>query len=108
MVDDDCGATLHEELVKMAASLQAVKIRKIRTEGHTDDRGARAYNEALSKARSQAVADVFIAEGFKPENVSVAGHAWDFPIADNASREGRAANRRVTIIVPGQALFESN
>lgn len=95
---------LREELQKMARQLLDVKIDHVRCEGHTDSTGAHEYNKNLSLARAQAVADVFLGNGFSPANVSAIGHASDYPIADNGTREGRAANRRVDVIVPALVL----
>ena len=95
---------LRAELIEAANKLLRVQIAQIRCEGHTDNLGSRDYNLALSLARGRAVADVFIEAGFPPDRVSAVGHASDFPVESNESREGRAANRRVSIIIPAQSL----
>lgn len=96
--------SLRSELLTSAHSLLAVKISHVQCEGHTDNLGARDYNVELSLARGRAVADVFVEAGFVPENVTAIGHAWDYPVQSNDTREGRAANRRVNIIVPMNSL----
>ncbi len=96
--------TLRGELLQAARSLLAVGISQIRCEGHTDNLGAHDYNAALSLARGRAVADVFVEAGFASEHVTAVGHASEYPVEDNATREGRAANRRVSVIVPAQSL----
>lgn len=105
------ASTLHESLRQSlfngtARDLLDVEIREVRFEGHTDDQGAYEYNAMLSLARSQAVADVFIAAGFRTEDVTVVGLSSDFPVASNDTREGRASNRRVDVIIPAQALAQ--
>lgn len=96
--------SLRSELLESARSLLAVRIAQVRCEGHTDNLGARDYNAALSLARGRAVADVFVQAGFAPERATAIGHAWDYPVESNDTREGRAANRRVNVIVPTQSL----
>lgn len=96
--------SLRSELLESARSLLAVRITQVRCEGHTDNLGARDYNDALSLARGRAVAEVFVEAGFAPEHVVAIGHAWDYPVESNDTREGRAANRRVNVIVPMQSL----
>ena len=66
--------------------------------GHTDSRGAEAYNQKLSERRAQAVADYFASEGqVPPETMRVSGMGESEPIADNGTETGRDQNRRVVI-----------
>ena len=66
--------------------------------GHTDSRGAEAYNQKLSERRAQAVADYFASEGQVPrETLRVSGMGESEPIADNGTDTGRDQNRRVVI-----------
>lgn len=70
-------------------------------EGHTDDRGADAANLALSEQRAASVRDALIALGADAGRFKVVGKGESAPLADNASTEGRARNRRVEVIVEG-------
>lgn len=70
---------------------------RIRIAGHTDDVGSAEDNQSLSRARAQAVADYVIGEGIAAERVEVIGHGESQPVADNASRTGRAQNRRIEL-----------
>lgn len=74
-------------------------------EGHTDNRGSREYNQRLSEARASVVRSWLVAAGAPSESLSSQGFSLDRPIADNASEEGRARNRRVMIV--GQADLTS-
>lgn len=66
-------------------------------EGHTDDRGAAAYNEKLSLERAQAVADVMIGRyNIHVSRIKVRGYGESQPLYSNDTAEGRAKNRRVT------------
>ena len=97
---DDLG----DQLGRFADDLLAVDLRTLRVEGHTDHLGERQYNEQLSLRRAEAVAAVFIARGFDAGKVIRRGMASDFPIASTETREGRAANRRVSVIVPADSM----
>ena len=71
-------------------------------EGHSDDRGADAANQVLSERRAGSVRDALIALGADAARFKIVGRGEASPIADNASAEGRARNRRVEVIVEGQ------
>ncbi|GAB1259239.1 OmpA family protein [Aurantivibrio plasticivorans] len=69
-------------------------------EGHTDDRGAAQYNQQLSERRAKAVADMLASDfNIAPGRISHVGKGETYPIADNGTVEGRAANRRVVGVV---------
>jgi OOP family OmpA-OmpF porin len=63
--------------------------------GHTDSTGPEAYNQGLSERRAQAVADYLSDMGVEIDTVSGMGESM--PAADNATRDGRAMNRRVEV-----------
>ena len=67
--------------------------------GHTSSVGGKALNKSLSKLRADAVASVLIDSGVPASRVSTVGVGPDKPIADNASKDGQAKNRRVEIDV---------
>lgn len=67
--------------------------------GHTSSLGGKALNKALGKQRADSVAKVLVASGIPAARVSTVGVGPDQPIADNATREGQAKNRRVEIDV---------
>ena len=67
--------------------------------GYTSSVGSRAFNKALSKRRADAVAKVLEDAGIPKDRVTTAGAGPDNPVADNATREGQAKNRRVEIDV---------
>lgn len=67
--------------------------------GHTDSDGSEAYNQALSMRRATTVRDYTVEKGVKPEIISVTGMGESQPVADNSTKEGRAQNRRVEVMV---------
>ena len=72
-------------------------------EGHTDDRGRAAYNKSLSQKRADAVRTTLINEfNISADRVTAIGYGEENPIADNATAEGRAMNRRVVGVVKAQ------
>ena len=65
-------------------------------EGHTDSVGTDAYNQNLSERRANAVRDMLVNQyGVGASRVSSVGYGESRPVADNATAEGRAINRRV-------------
>lgn len=73
-------------------------------EGHTDSVGTDAYNQQLSQRRADAVRQVMVNQyGVAADRVSAVGEGESQPVADNATAEGRALNRRVEAAVEAQA-----
>lgn len=69
-------------------------------EGHTDSRGAEAYNQSLSERRAKSVAKVLVEKfGVASNRVAAAGYGEAKPIADNGTAAGRAENRRVVAVI---------
>ncbi|MBE7373638.1 OmpA family protein [Pseudomonas sp. AL-54] len=65
-------------------------------EGHTDSIGTDAYNQRLSERRANAVREVLVDQyGVEGSRVNAVGYGESRPVADNATEEGRAINRRV-------------
>lgn len=102
-VDDDrVNDDAQGPVVRLGRQLREVGIERLRVEGYTDNTGTRAHNEQLSLRRATAVGLVLRQAGFEPAQLQLRGMGADFPVADNASGEGRAENRRVALVVPPQ------
>ncbi|MCJ8146027.1 OmpA family protein [Acinetobacter sp. A3.8] len=90
------------EIAKVAEKLAEYPNATAQIEGHTDNTGPRKLNERLSLARADSVKSALVNEfGVDANRLSTQGFAWDQPIADNATVEGRAMNRRVFATITG-------
>ncbi|MFV5590987.1 outer membrane protein Omp38 [Acinetobacter variabilis] len=90
------------EIAKVAEKLVEYPNATARIEGHTDSTGPRALNERLSLARANSVKSALVNEyNVDASRLSTQGFAWDQPIADNNTKEGRAMNRRVFATITG-------
>ncbi|MBN8613770.1 MAG: OmpA family protein [Deltaproteobacteria bacterium] len=77
------------------------EVTRIAIEGHTDDRGDAAVNQALSERRARVVMQWLVQRGVSGERIQSAGFGSARPRGDNTTREGRQANRRVELhVVP--------
>ena len=97
-------AALHE--LDEAIKAKGARVVDIDVIGHTDSDGTEEYNQALSERRAQAVRDYMVSEGVDPNIIDVSGEGESNPVASNATKEGRAENRRVDIHVGVAAPME--
>ena len=67
--------------------------------GHTDSSGPEAYNQKLSERRAQAAVDYLVSQGVDASRLRAVGRGEAEPAASNDSRDGRARNRRVELVV---------
>lgn len=73
--------------------------KKIRIEGHTDNKGSKSANLKLSQDRARAVGDYLVKAGIEPARIETAGFGDTRPIAPNMTARGRELNRRVEFII---------
>lgn len=95
-IQPDSEKTL-AEIVKL---LQNDPELKLRVEGHTDNQGNAAANQALSEKRAQAVVAWLVAHDVAASRLTAVGLGQTKPVADNSTEEGRAKNRRVELVKP--------
>ena len=96
------------EIAKVAEKLAEYPNATARIEGHTDNTGPRKLNERLSLARANSVKSSLVNEyNVDPARLSTQGFAWDQPIADNNTKEGRAMNRRVFATISGSRTVQA-
>jgi outer membrane protein OmpA-like peptidoglycan-associated protein len=75
---------------------------RIQINGHTDNAGKPADNLKLSNSRAQAVVNYLVSKGIDVKRLTYQGFGETVPVADNASEEGRARNRRTELKVISQ------
>ncbi len=93
-----------ERLAKVSGIVLAYPTLHVTIEGHTDSVGSDEYNQQLSERRAQAVRDYFIQQGINAASVEAHGYGKKEPIASNDTPEGRQQNRRVELILSGEAI----
>jgi outer membrane protein OmpA-like peptidoglycan-associated protein len=93
-----------ERLAKVSGIVLAYPSLHVAVEGHTDSIGSDDYNQQLSEHRAQAVRDYFVQQGISSSNVEAHGYGKNEPIATNDTPEGRQQNRRVELILSGDAI----
>jgi outer membrane protein OmpA-like peptidoglycan-associated protein len=87
-------------LKAVAAALTATPaIRKVGVQGHTDEQGSPALNQDLSARRAASVKRWLEENGVAAERLSSEGFGDTRPVAPNKSKQGRAANRRVELMI---------
>jgi outer membrane protein OmpA-like peptidoglycan-associated protein len=91
-------------LAKVSGILLSYPGLKLQVEGHTDSVGSDEMNRKLSENRAGAVRDFLIKQGVQPDNITAAGYGKSRPVADNNTASGRQQNRRVEMVVSGDAI----
>jgi len=86
-------------LNEAAALLQKHERVVVEVAGHTDSTGTDAYNQGLSERRANAVRDYLTSQGVKASRLTARGYGESRPVASNDTKEGRAENRRVELVV---------
>lgn len=89
-----------QQIQTMASRLAATGLNHARLDGHTDNYGEDSYNEALSLKRANRVADAWAEGAHIPRsNLTTRGLGKKYPVASNKTSQGRAENRRVTVVI---------
>jgi outer membrane protein OmpA-like peptidoglycan-associated protein len=92
-------AAAKENIKTLANSLNQYPGTDVKVIGHTDNKGTEAYNMSLSERRAAAVKAFAVAQGVPSTRLVTVGKGFSEPIADNTTEAGRAANRRVEIVI---------
>ena len=102
--DQIVGGQSYRVLDTVVALLNAhPEIRAVEIQGHTDDRGDRVANRALSLRRANAVKVYLVSHGIAAERLSTVGHGPDVPLDAARTAAARARNRRVEFHIVGAA-----
>ncbi len=96
-------ATLKPEaemgLAKLSGILMVFHRAKVAIEGYTDVTGDADYNVKLSGLRAESVMNLLTEQGVAPGRITAMGYGAESPVADNSTKAGRTANRRVEMII---------
>ena len=104
----DLKAASKSELNEFANKMSDMQDTDITIYGHTDSSGNDSINQPLSEKRAQSVANYLKNCGIASSRMTVEGLSSSMPVADNATKEGRAQNRRVEIYISAnQKMIEA-
>ena len=93
-----------ERLAKVSGIVLAYPSLHLAVEGHTDSVGSDEYNQNLSERRAESVRDYFVQQGIAAGSVEARGFGKTDPIASNDTPDGRQQNRRVELVLSGDAI----
>src|SRR5215471_961688 len=93
-----------ERLAKISGIVLAYPSLHLQVEGHTDSVGSDEYNQQLSEKRAGAVRDYLIQQGIASDAIEARGFGKTDPVASNETAEGRQQNRRVEMVISGDAI----
>ena len=79
--------------------MAAYPVVKLKIGGYTDNVGDPAANQLLSEQRAANVRDALVRLGVAQDRLAAEGYGEQFPVGDNATPEGRAMNRRISMRV---------
>ena len=97
-------AVARERLAKIAGIVLANPDLHLVAEGHTDSVGTVTYNQQLSEQRAGSVRDYLVEQGIPSGSISAHGFGKTQPVASNDNAAGRQQNRRVELVVSGDAI----
>jgi len=93
-----------EKLAKISGILLAHPGLTLQIEGHTDSVGSDEFNQQLSERRADSVRDFLAEQGVPASAITARGFGKTQPVASNDTAEGRQRNRRVELVVNGEAI----
>ena len=97
--DATLSSSFKPTLDKIASTLNQYNQTTVNIAGHTDSRGAEAYNQRLSRDRAYSVANYLSQRGVSSNRINVLAYGESRPVADNNTDYGRQQNRRIQITV---------
>jgi outer membrane protein OmpA-like peptidoglycan-associated protein len=93
-----------EKLAKISGIVLAHPGLNLQIEGHTDSVGTDEFNQQLSERRADSVRDFLAEQGVPASSITAHGFGKTQPVASNDTAEGRQRNRRVELVVNGDAI----
>jgi outer membrane protein OmpA-like peptidoglycan-associated protein len=101
-------AGARERLAKVSGIVLAYPSLKLSVEGHTDSIGSDDYNQQLSEKRAASVREYLVQQGIASDSIVATGFGKTSPVATNDTPEGRQQNRRVELVLSGDAIGDLN
>jgi outer membrane protein OmpA-like peptidoglycan-associated protein len=93
-----------EKLAKISGIVLAYPSLALEVEGHTDSVGSDDFNIQLSENRANSVRDFLVGQGIVRSSIGSHGYGESQPVATNDTAVGRQQNRRVELVVSGEAI----
>ena len=93
-----------EKLAKISGIVLAHPGLSLQIEGHTDSVGSDEFNQQLSERRADSVREFLAEQGVPASSITARGFGKTQPVASNDTPEGRQRNRRVELVVNGEAI----
>lgn len=91
--------TMKQDLFKVAQTLHNNPTLKIKISAYTDNHNSPKSSQLVSLRRAMVVADFFRNHGIKSNRISIHGMGTVDPVANNTTAQGRAANRRIEMVL---------
>ncbi|PIS10944.1 MAG: hypothetical protein COT73_06675, partial [Bdellovibrio sp. CG10_big_fil_rev_8_21_14_0_10_47_8] len=102
----DLPAASLTTLSKVKDALTDLSAEKVIVEGHTDSVGTKEINQQISEKRAEAVSKYLTAQGVPASEIQTVGYGFEKPLMSNKTKEGRATNRRVDIVITPASVTE--
>jgi len=93
-----------EKLARISGIIEMYPGLRLAAEGHTDDVGSESFNQTLSEKRAEAVQNFLVSQGVPEASITAIGLGESAPVADNRTAAGRQLNRRVELVISGEAI----
>jgi outer membrane protein OmpA-like peptidoglycan-associated protein len=100
----DLSPDANKSVDKLAEFLKKYPKRDVLIEGHTDSVGKDDYNLALSRKRADSVKYKLMGDGVEDARITTVGYGEKFPLASNDTKDGKAQNRRVEVIILNEGV----
>lgn len=104
----DLNASAQRSMDKLAEFLLKKLNRNLLVEGHTDNVGTDEYNKKLSQQRAASVKNALVKRGIASDRIVTIGYGEKYPLASNASADGKQQNRRVEAIILNEGVSLEN
>jgi OmpA-OmpF porin, OOP family len=103
--EDSLSAEGRAQLTELVRDVNRLdEVERIVVVGHTDNTGEADYNMDLSARRAESVKEYLVEQGIDPSLIVTEGRGLTEPVASNETREGRAQNRRVEVMIRGTEI----